>query len=237
VRIAKRYKEKLSHVIDRLMGSRTSLPDGSVGFNAVESEFCLSVLESALDFQPVIPELDRRGVIQDAVRATGARAKPTMADFETQVKQYEAQYLKKPLQVYLLASSLGIRDYRGRRSARLNGVRISFHSVLPKKFNRSIFKEKIEECVSPSPERILQIVARVSARTPTAAFDSARMSIDLLRAIWCFILQSRSLKLLHIGPPRPVAAILPGPLHTLHLIDGSPALDLFWFEPEGLMDR
>jgi hypothetical protein len=71
VRIAKRYKEKLAHVIDRLMGARTTLPDGSVGFNAVEHEFCLSVLESAIDFQPVIPEPDRRGLIRDAVRATG----------------------------------------------------------------------------------------------------------------------------------------------------------------------
>jgi hypothetical protein len=237
VRIAKRYKEKLGYVIDRLMGARTTLPDGSVGFNAVEHEFCLSVLESAIDFQPVIPEPDRRGLIRDAVRATAARAKPTLSDFEQQLQQYEAQYLKKPLQAYLLASSLGIRDYRGRRTAQLDGVSISFHPVLPKKFNRSSFKEKIEECVPPSPERILQIVARVSARTPTAAFENARMNIDLLRAIWCFIVQSRSFKLLHIGPPQPVTAILPGPLHTLHLMDGSPALDLFWFEPEGLMDR
>jgi len=160
-----------------------------------------------------------------------------MSDFEQQLKQYEAQYLKKPLQAYLLASSLGIRDYRGRRTARLNGVRISFYPVLPKKFDRSCFNEKIEECVPTSPERILQIVARVSARTPTAAFENARMNIDLLRAIWCFIVQSRSFKLIHIGPPQPVTAILPGPLHTLHLMDGSPALDLFWFEPEGLMDR
>ena len=72
MRIAKRYKEKLAHVIDRLMGARTTLPDGSVGFNAVEHEFCLSVLESAIDFQPVIPEPDWRGPIRDAVRATGS---------------------------------------------------------------------------------------------------------------------------------------------------------------------
>ena len=30
-------------MIDRLMGSRTTLPDGSVGFNAAEYEFRLSV--------------------------------------------------------------------------------------------------------------------------------------------------------------------------------------------------
>jgi hypothetical protein len=62
VRIAKRYKEKLGHVIDRLMGARTTLPDGSVGFNAAEHGFCLYILESAIDFQPVIPESDRRGL-------------------------------------------------------------------------------------------------------------------------------------------------------------------------------
>ena len=70
--------------------------------------------------------------------------------------------------------------------------RISFHPVLPKKFDRffKLQKKILNECLTPPPERILQIVARVSARTPTAAFDNARMSIDLLRAIWCFVLQS-----------------------------------------------
>jgi hypothetical protein len=199
--------------------------------------FGLCVLESAIDFHPAIAEPDRRGLIQDAIRATGAMAKPTMADFEQHLKRLEAEYLKRPAQEYVLATSLGIRNYRGRKSARLNGVRISFYPVLPKKFDRSSFKETIEEYVPPSPDHILQVVARVSARTPAAAFERTRTNIDLLRAIWCFMVQSRSFTLFHIGPPKPVNAILPGPLHTLHWTDGSPAFDLVWYEPEGLMDR
>jgi hypothetical protein len=38
VRIAKRFQEKLGHVIDRLMGA-LSLADGKIGFNAAEFEF------------------------------------------------------------------------------------------------------------------------------------------------------------------------------------------------------
>ena len=72
VRIAKRYKEKLGAVIDRLVGARTTLPDGSVGFNAMEYEFCLSVLESAIGFQQVIPEPDRRGLIREGGRRSWA---------------------------------------------------------------------------------------------------------------------------------------------------------------------
>jgi hypothetical protein len=219
------------------MGARTTLPDGKVAFKAGEFEFGLSVLESAIDFHPAIPEPDRRGLIREAVRATGAEVNATMLHFERHLKDCEAQYLKKPAQAYILASSVGIRNYTGRRTARLNGVSISLHPVLPKKFDRSSFGKKIEEHVPPSPENILQVLARVSARTPAAAFEKARMNIDLLRAIWCFIEQSRSFELFHFGPPKPVAAILSGPLHTLHHTDGSLALDLFWYEPEGLMDR
>ena len=135
---------------------------------------------------------------------------------------------------YVLTSAFGIAGYHGRKTARINDVRLSFLDALPTRFDRAEIQELIEEDVPPQPSNIIQVLARVSARTPTAAFDRATASMDLLRALWSFLLTAGRYNLFRSGAPRPTNSILPGPLHTLHRPNGSIIKETFWFEPQGL---
>jgi hypothetical protein len=232
-----KYKNELNELITRLAAARTASSDGKIGFAASEFELITSVLESAIDFQPVIPQADRRGLIRDALFATGREAKPDAKLLEDHLKRCEVGYLQRPLQAYVLASAMGIRNYYGRTRIRINGVEVSFHKSLPTKFNRTEIGEQIAELVPAVPPSMVQVLARVSARTPIAAFEDSKESIDLLRGLWCYTMQFRNFVLFRIGPPRPVNVILPGPLHTLHRPDGLLIKDVFWYEPQGLTDH
>ena len=232
-----KYKNELNELITRLAAARTASSDGKIGFAASEFELITSVLESAIDFQPVIPQADRRGLIRDALFATGREAKPDAKLLEDHLKRCEVGYLQRPLQAYVLASAMGIRNYYGRTRIRINGVEVSFHKSLPTKFNRTEIGEQIAGLDPAVPPSMVQVLARVSARTPIAAFEDSKESIDLLRGLWCYTMQFRNFVLFRIGPPRPVNVILPGPLHTLHRPDGLLIKDVFWYEPQGLTDH
>lgn len=69
---------------------------------------------------------------------------------------------------------------------------MSFHKSLPAKLNRSEIEEQIAELVPVMPSNLVQVLAKVSARTAPAAFDEAKHNIDLLRGLWCYILQFRT---------------------------------------------
>ena len=138
-----KYKNELNELITRLAAARTASSDGKIGFAASEFELITSVLESAIDFQPVIPQADRRGLIRDALFATGREAKPDAKLLEDHLKRCEVGYLQRPLQAYVLASAMGIRNYYGRTRIRINGVEVSFHKSLPTKFNRTEIGEQI----------------------------------------------------------------------------------------------
>jgi hypothetical protein len=146
----------------------------------------------------------------------------------------ERKYLRAPLQDFVLATALGIVGYRGQKTLCINGVRISLITSLPRRFNRSAIAARMEEVAPRPPANIVQILARVSARTPNAAFYEAQNSVDLIRALWNFVLNYRQYHLLQSELARPVNLILPGSVHTLHRPNGTLIEEIFWFEPQSL---
>jgi hypothetical protein len=78
---------------------------------------------------------------------------------------------------------------------------------------------------------MLQVQAHVMARTPSGAFELGQHSVDYARGVWNFLINSRThIRLFSVGPPKPVNAIIPGPIHTVHTARGKLALEAIWYD-------
>jgi hypothetical protein len=234
MRVRQEYEHTLSELTDRLEAIRTTTPGGPPQFRSAEFNLIISVLESAIDFNPTIPEADRRGLLRSAVSeaAKGARIEPGV--LQKHLISAEGEYLRKPLYAFVLATAFGIERYHGAQSARINDVRVSLGTSLPRRFDRSAIKDRIEELAPSLPANIAHVLARVSARTPNAAFDRAYSTVELIRAMWNFMLNYGRYQLFSIGPSKPVNRILPGNVHTLHRTDGTCIEDIFWLDSQPL---
>jgi hypothetical protein len=236
VEVRKKYQDALRELTERLLAIRIFDPDGRPSFEFQSYSIITSVLESAIDFHPEIPDADRPWVLRAGVSNACKEKDLTPTALEQHLKNAEREYLRTPLKDYTLATAFGIRAYRGLKTVSINGVRISFASSLPRRFDRSEIAYRLDQSVSDCPSDILQVLARVSARTPNAAFNQAQTAVDLIRALWNLVLNrgTRRISLFQTGTPKPVNPILPGALHTLHEPGGALIKDVFWVETHPL---
>jgi hypothetical protein len=236
MRVREKYDRTLKEICACLTAIRTFSPTGTPQFQAVKYSLIVSVLESAIDFNPAIPEADRRGVLRIGVSDA---AKEKALDAEILLKHVTAaenRYLRKPLKDFVLATAFGMRGYYGLKATRINDVRISLAASLPRRFNRSAIRDRIEELVPRPAADIVQILARVTTRTPTAAFDRAQRNVDLMRAVWNYVLVNRQYQTFRFGLSKPINPILPGSVHTLHQPNGELINEIFWFEMQPLRE-
>jgi hypothetical protein len=232
MRVNDKYEHALKEIIERLTAIRTFNPDGRPAFKAGEYSLIISILESAIDFHPEIPHADRPQLLRKAVSDAAKGSEITPELLRKHLAGTEKEYLKKPLQDFVLATAFAMEGHRDLKTTRINGVRISFAASLPRRFDRSAIADRIEDVAPNILENVTHVLARVSARTPNAAFDHAQTSVDLIRALWNFILIYGSYQLLQTGSHRPLNAILPGRVHTLHQPDGTLIEEIFWYEPQ-----
>jgi hypothetical protein len=233
VEIESKYRKQLQALIKRLLLNRASQPGKPVAFRGNELELAISILDSAVKLKPGIPEADYRVLIRGGLLAAFGEAKPNPTTLEEYLGRFEAEYLKKPEQKYILATSMGITNYYGEKTKLINGVGISLRDVLPRRFDRTPINEDVQKIVGDVPLNTVQLLATVSARTPSAAFESVQKSVDLLRGLWNYILISPTITVWRYGgPPEPINRILPGVLHTLHKPNGTLAAGGVWYEPE-----
>lgn len=228
MQVRKKYDERFKDIAERLRAIRILRPGERPQFPAVEHNLLVSVLESAVDFNPQIPQADRPSVLSRAVSDAVSQPDLTAEVLRKQLVDSERDYLRIPIKNFVLATAVGIRNYCGVKTIRVNGVHISLLQSMPPRFDRTAITDRFDEVVWNMPLHVLQILARVSARTDSAAFDQAQASLDLIRALWNLTINLGSYRLLLWGSTRPVNPILPGTVHTLHHSDGTLIEDVFW---------
>jgi hypothetical protein len=228
-RFQKKYRHSIHELTNRLEKARVSKADEPVRFDAFVFDPAVSVLESAIHFRAEIPETDRRGILFEAVKGAG---KDTLnpATLEKHLKRSEDAYLGRPKAQFVLASSLSIANTLPSTRHFLNSGQIKLIKRLPLRFSRTAIEERAASLVSECPRNLTQVIATVSARSATAAFEEAKSNVDLLRALWNYSLTHKTRPIFAFLQTRPVNPILPGPLHTLHHPDGSLIEDVFWYE-------
>lgn len=206
-------------------------PDGSVavpGFG--EPNTAAAVLSSRLGFNKHISARQRFAIARRAVIDAVKQGKTTVDGLLQIVTAMETQHLAEPLKPFVLLTSVSASDLYDMPTVRLGPATITFSRYPPRRFKtpqlavRHRWSEK--RFWQRTPVRV-----HVRARTPQDAFDSALRQLDLLRAFWNLGLNRGTWRLSLGGGFRPVNDIRLGPIHTLHHVDGRPALEAFWYEP------
>lgn len=231
-------KYDLVPVFARLRESRLSGVGGRPSLRAFESQSAMSVLESAVTFQPEIPELEKPSLIRSAVFSAARTEAFDEASILSELRRAEIEYLRQPLKTFDVLSSLGINAYgpvKGWAQRRVvKGALLSFRASVPKRIDRTDIADSVVEHISRSANALTHCVVRVESRTPVAAYQQGMDRIDLLRGIWNFFLNSGT-AMRHSAGGRPVNSILPGPIHSVHNPNGSLASKNYWYEPQALL--
>lgn len=190
-------------------------------------------------------ERDARLILAEAVasvlkRQGGGKPIPPR-DVIAAADKLAARHFRKPLDKYVLLTSLSIRALPAKR-LRILGCDIS---PLPKRSSKYELPNALK--IRMGHERFgahlnstsyLRITVRTSGRTPFEAAEKGLDAVDLLRGLWT-IFETYGSWSIRGGSAahEPIGVIHSGPVQTLHTPNGSPATDVFWFDPHYSRDR
>lgn len=210
-----------------LSGSGTSI---SYSGNSLDE--CISLARAMLRFEATVAWDVKESIISKAVAATLAKNGYTEKDFLTFIKKKTSDHFSKPVNPYILITTLGITPTTALPSVKLGPVSISFPTKLQQDFSskRGEHFKRASGWLNVSKDDLPQFVrVRVLARSPIEAGEAALEAVDHLRGI-LNLLTSHGWRRTHMGPPKPVNRVRLGPLHTLHTQDNK-IEEVFWYEP------
>ena len=228
----------------RIEESKRTDDVGKVSFSGFKHNELTILLYSTLIFPTSVPEIEARGIINQATFNVGQKMEVSAEALLTEINRLTGEYLERMPEPFVLASSISVEKSTQLPSLRMKGTSILFPGQLPSRYFEE--KEKLSRRVKDylfgePPTNYRPLMARVSARSIYEAVDCALDAIDLARGIWNWFLNRSQATRMSIGPNQPINRLLLGPIHTLHQPLGKLAADGFWFErtyraPARLMD-
>lgn len=205
----------------------------SPSFDVFQYEYVVSVLETTVQFDPAVPESDRRALIREGIKSAATHASFDDKGLKQALSAAQRAYLRQPVRRYRILSSVWLEGSVLPKAVQYSGVELQFSAVGTFSCDRSPVADRIATLLAPLLEEPpTKIHTRVTARTCSAALSSFRDGADYIRASWNYVINCRTRPLFHFGRPRPVNRILLGPVHTVHNDDGSLADTSFWHEPQ-----
>jgi hypothetical protein len=149
-----------------------------------------------------------------------------------EINKREEEYRKRPLNEYMLITSLSVKYFPRLTWTKVLDCRLQFFHVLPRRYARTeIAANARHRLFADEPTNYMWVVVPVTARTPQAAASKGIASVDLLRGIWNLYINHSTHTRISSGKPQPVNDIHIGPIHTVHMPDGSAASDMWWYQP------
>lgn len=228
-----------TQVIDKIEASRKVGNDGKVQFEGWGHQEYIALLYSMLKFSDDIPEIVARRLVSKAIFNSGAKGVITVQSFITEINKLEQRYQASPIERYALTSSISFSLFSEIPRVRLGNTLIVFERSLPKKFRQEsevLLKQAEQSLFATQPTDYLKVRVHISAKSIHHAADQALEALDFTRGVWNWALNMRhSIRISWGGKPKPVNAIILGPLHTLHKSNGElAAKDNWWYEPSYL---
>jgi hypothetical protein len=201
----------------------------------------LSCLEDIVLFKDILPELEKRRIVQSAVFAAAGAGKITRATLLREISKREYAFLTAPPKKYVLVSGLSTPYFPGLTKTRLGNHTFTFGRYLPTRFHRE--HERAREAVAdripgrmPDPTSLREHYASVrvstSGRSENEAAERALDQLDLLRGIWTFDLNYPKWSAPWHLMLRPANRLLLAPVQALHVPDGKLAGNRYvWYDP------
>lgn len=224
-----RFKPAL--VLGRIESLRTVNPEGKASYSSFEFEECLPTLQSMLQFPPAAAEIDQQTLAWRGL--SRVRGELTPGAFLEALNLELDEKLAVRETDYFLLTSLSLDPEGLPRKLKLLDCEVELRGKFyPQKFaSREKILSENRVAVPETPEDYCKVVAKVRAKSDTAAFSKAMRAVDLVRALLCMMTNSRMQ--ISFGSPSvsPINVIRPGSRHTIHLRDGASSREGLWYEP------
>jgi hypothetical protein len=219
-------------LLDRIASVRTVNPEGGASFSGFELEDCLPALHSMLNFPDAASEVDSASLVWRGLAKV--RKDLTPATFLLAVNTELSEKLATKEQAYYLLTSLSIdhRDFPATLTVLGAEIRIS-----PSKYPTRIVGVRAELLrankvpVAAEPDNYCRVVVRVKAKAEKVAVNRALRAVDLQRALWCLMGNSRMQLAFGGAGMEPINVVRLGSRHTIHHQDGEAVQNGVWFEP------
>ncbi len=211
--------------------------DGSVSYSGFAIDEYRVLLGGMLELNKQVPDIEKKRILTKACFKT-PDGKITKDNLLKCINKLESEYLSQPIIEFRLLTGISLsRDIKVPLH-RINGSSISINPKLTKRMNsrRAQSLEMAKRSIIGSyPRLYADVLVTVKARSTYEAGQSALDSLDFLRGMWNFC-ENRRLhtRKSYSAKQKPVNSILLAPIHTLHLQDGSPASESWWYEPSYL---
>ena len=231
----KDYKpEKLVQLIDE---AAIIAQDGSVSYSGFAIDEYRILLGGMLELNKQVRDTEKKRILIKAC-FNASDGKITKDNLLKYINKLESEFLSKPIIEFRLLTGISLsRDIKVPLH-RINGANISINPKLSKRMmsHRAQSLEFAKHSIIGNyPRSYADVLVTVKARSPHEAAQSALDSLDFLRGMWNFSENRRQLtRNSFSGKQEPVNSILLAPIHTLHLRDGSPASESWWYEPNYL---
>lgn len=223
-----RFKPEV--VLERIALVRTVNPEGRVSFSGFELEDYLPALESMLDFPDVASEVDVATLVWRGIARI--KGELTRSNFLDAINKELSDRLATREQTYFLLTSLSIDHRDIPQTISLSDAKMVFVDTnYPARFKsrKELFRDHALQ-IPLEPRTYCRVFIKVKAKTTNAAVNRALRALDIQRSLWCLMGNPRMQLAFGGAELKPINVVRLGSRHTLHLENGEPAHDSFWFE-------
>lgn len=222
-------------VLARIDKIKTITDDGRAifeGFQMRESEV---LLYGMLQFSTDVPDRQAFGLLNTALFSVAAKGRLEPRSLLTELNKLQKRFLDQPIQRFALFTSISIKRHTKLPKIWLGRSQIIFDS----KPNRR-FVQQAEPLINRAkttlfgnlPNNYLPVRIHISGRSHGDSANRALDQFDFVRGIWNWNLNiTQTIRMSFGGKPNPINSLIAGPIHTLHLPDGTLAADeTYWYE-------
>jgi hypothetical protein len=188
-------------------------------------------LGSAVEIPLDVPNQQLAAAVRAAICEATASGRFSKEQMIAKIRDVIEDYLARPPVAFWIRTSWSRNIFEpALRSLKFDNGRIMF-SQIPRKFDQNAITDIAKANYGVYvPSHYFPLLVHVTARCEYSAINMALDLSDLARALVNFTLNRRSFRRTFSGARQPVNSILPGPLHTVHRVDGSLVRpNAFWY--------
>lgn len=226
-----RAADSVAKILSKLDTVLNPTADGGVTLGwENELEYGAHIVADACSMEISIHEHQRLAITREAIIDAKRSKSLTPKSVLTNINRLQKQYLRKPLQPYVLLSSWSVSYPSQLPQVRISGSAVTFSRHKPRHFQLPQRVVRGKSLGDVHPMGYVVVRTSVRARDYRTAGDEALNRMDLLRGLWNFNLNYSTRRLAFGGGFQPLNNILLGPIHTLHEANGSAIDEVYWTE-------
>lgn len=207
-------------------------PTGFMSGALFYSDFAI-ILGGCVDFDPAVPEVEQKRIIQRVVHDPSLERPITADSLLKACSKQERAFLTRPRTPHLLLTEISLWWSIEVPRIKVGDVALTFKPKLEKEYaaRARLARESRSTLGFELPSGYMRVSARLQARSANEAAELALNALDLVRASWNLALNRGKAWRHSGGRPTPINDIRLSPFHTVHDTAGALATETFWFDP------